>query len=469
MTARTAIQPTQLERGAGQPTQDDRPVFADLLILFLTALAVRVIYSLILYMTMGVPGLSGEDSAGFLKVSAQFAAALKAGTVAGWDWLGPDLTLMPAFTWILAGLHLIAGESAVWCYVLLNDLADAATCLLVVGIAMRFRTRYAFAAGWFYALVPTAIVLAGFVYTDTLFGFFATLSLWMYLRWIDRRKTGSAALFGVALGLATLIRAVIAPWAVFVFVIGGFIALFSPGRRGSSLGQLTVAGLVALLLVSPVLIRNVAKHDAFAMTPQNGVHWLYWVVPFVQQSADGSARETTIAKLRQHPALKDLDQAKNVFAQSAILTSLAMKELQRLGWKNVARTWSIGMAINLGVPAVSIMPPARKLARPSYYGTAGQGTFGKVTTYLEVAVQSIYGWLLILGLGGVVLFRLLQMVGFIACLRAAKGPTLILFAWCLYILLISGPIASPKYRLPLEPALAVFAGAGWVVLRRRKY
>jgi hypothetical protein len=44
---------------------------------------------------------------------------------------------------------------------------------------------------------------------------------------------------------------------------------------------------------------------------------------------------------------------------------------------------------------------------------------------------------------------------------------LLLAGWCLYILVINGPVASPKYRLPMEPTLVVLWGAGYVMLRDR--
>jgi hypothetical protein len=39
-------------------------------------------------------------------------------------------------------------------------------------------------------------------------------------------------------------------------------------------------------------------------------------------------------------------------------------------------------------------------------------------------------------------------------------PLLLFGAWCGFILVLDGPIASPKYRLPMEAPLMVCAGAG---------
>ena len=53
--------------------------------------------------------------------------------------------------------------------------------------------------------------------------------------------------------------------------------------------------------------------------------------------------------------------------------------------------------------------------------------------------------------------------------RGANWAGLLLLAgWVAYILLLNGPVASPKYRLPIEPALAVLTGAGLAAFGRRR-
>jgi len=450
------------------PDQEVRHGDRQLLILFLAAVAVRVAYALVLYSTIGLPGITAEDSAGFLHLSSSFATAVADGTVSGWEWLGPTSSIMPLFLWILAGLHLLAGDDASWLFVMLNCAADAGTALVVVALAGRICSDFARAAGWFYALAPTPIIIAGIVFTDSLFVFLGVLSLWQFLRWVEDRNMASAASFGAALGFAAMVRSIMAPWAVAAFLAAGIIALLSRGKRVGSLGQLVAAGLIALVIVSPVLTRNLAKYDSLAFTSQTGRHLLFWVVPFVEQTATGAAWEANVARLRNIDEVREVEAQDNQFNVSAGLTAYAFKELRRLGLPNIAKTWGVGIAINLTVPAVSVAPPARSLPRPRYYGTVGQGVLGKIRNYVGAVIETLYGQLLILGFAGLLLFRLLQLVGLGTCYQAAKGTTLFLAAWCLYFLLISGPIASPKYRLPLEPVLAVFAGAGWKVIRQRQ-
>jgi hypothetical protein len=66
--------------------------------------------------------------------------------------------------------------------------------------------------------------------------------------------------------------------------------------------------------------------------------------------------------------------------------------------------------------------------------------------------------------------RALQMIGVIALMRHGGHLAVLgLFGlWVAYVLAVDGPIASPKYRLPIEAPLMVLAGAGLSVLRKRR-
>ena len=58
--------------------------------------------------------------------------------------------------------------------------------------------------------------------------------------------------------------------------------------------------------------------------------------------------------------------------------------------------------------------------------------------------------------------RIIQIVGFIELMRDRRHwPALAIFiCWIGFILMASGPIASPKYRLPIECVLSTLTGAG---------
>src|SRR5262249_13811496 len=83
--------------------------------------------------------------------------------------------------------------------------------------------------------------------------------------------------------------------------------------------------------------------------------------------------------------------------------------------------------------------------------------------------NATYTWILLIGIAGVLVARLVQLMGLIVVLhRGGQVAVPCLFGlWVTYVLAVNGPVASPKYRLPIEPPLMVFTGAGLSVMLRR--
>ena len=133
----------------------------------------------------------------------------------------------------------------------------------------------------------------------------------------------------------------------------------------------------------------------------------------------------------------------------------------------VAKAWLTGAAINLAAPAGIASPVVSKLPRIGYYDTKGATTVQKIWNFLFHSDNALFAWIALIGIAGVAAFRLLQLIGALALLRepGAMGPLLLLGMWIGFILIVNGPIGSPKYRLPIEPVLAILTGAGLRSLR----
>ena len=438
--------------------------------LFVVALLLRWGYAVAFYALLGDDGLKGPDSQGYLVMARGFAEAIAAGKVAGWAWFGPDLSHMPLFTWNITLHAMLAGKFAALSFVLFQGVFDAGTCLLVAGIARMVTPRAALPAGYAAAFTPTFLVLSGLVYSDTLFVFFATAGLYAALRWLARPSLGWAAVIGAAIGVAALVRVGIAPWTLALALFLVTVALMRRAPR-AQLGHLVAAVAIVAACLAPILARNVALHGAWSLTPQGGNHLAYWIYPLVREFADGTPRETTKKEndariaARFGPMPSD-----NPFADSARYSAYAQEELSKLGFGAVARAWVYGAAINLASPAVVHVPPVSALSRRGFYDTPGAHFWAKLQAFLFGSGSTLYSWLLMLGILGLAAFRLVQIVGVFALMRrgANVAGLLLLAGWCLYILALNGPIASPKYRLPLEPALAILTGAGLAAFVRRR-
>jgi 4-amino-4-deoxy-L-arabinose transferase-like glycosyltransferase len=438
--------------------------------IFFAALAIRWVYALGIFASMGEAGLTGteySDSHRYLGEAHSFAAAILANAVHGWDWLGPSLVTMPLFTWLMTLHVLLFGASGPLAYVLTQGVLDAGTCLLVYGLARELNARYTFRAAIAAVINPPQIILSGLVYTDTPFAFCVALFLFAAVRWLRAPTARWAILLGLGLGAAALIRILVAPWAAILLLFLLFAAAFGHRLSSRAIPQLAGAAAIVGLCLAPVLGRNVAQYDSWALTPQAGVHLARWVVPLVQEARNGTPWARGQAEMEERVRERFGPPAANPFEESRRYNEIGREELGKLGTAAMAKAWIFGAAINLGAPAIILSPPIAQLPRTGFYDTVGSTLLAKVGNFLFRSDNAFYAWALLLGIAGVAIVRAIQLCGFIGILRGGgQWPSMLLLAgWFVYVLAINGPIASPKYRLPLEPLLCVLTGAGFCLLR----
>jgi 4-amino-4-deoxy-L-arabinose transferase-like glycosyltransferase len=448
-----------------------RSALQTLISVFVLAIITRWLYAATLYATMGENGLMSGDSFGYLNNAQAMAAQALAGTLHGWDWLGPDVAVLPLYPWLLM-LNVIAfGPFATVATVFLQGVIDAGTCLLVSRIAGSIDARLAMPAAVAAALNPTMIVLSAFIYNDTVFVFFVTLVCYGAVRWMQEPSWHWALLIGIALALAALDRILIGPFIPVLIALLLGRQLFGAGVRMAHLRQLATVVAIFCLSVAPVLVRNVSLYGAWSLTPQGGSHLALWIGPLVREAKDGTPWTQGSAEAQARTTARFGDMTSNPFVNSRHYVEIGREELAELGLAAIIKTWAIGAAINLASPALIIAPPIANLPRTGFYQTEGKTVFDKIYNFLFHFDNAIYGWFLLIGIAGVALFRIVQAIGFLGLVRDANTwPTLILMAlWIGFILAANGPIASPKYRLPIEPVLCVVTAAGVRLLRPLRY
>lgn len=439
------------------PAQSSRLLW----LVFAVALGLRVAYVLGLYLGIGPEALTADDSIAY---SSGAGLILDQGATA-WQ-----ADLMPLYMMFLAAHYAIQGTVDPLFPVLTQCALDALTAVMAGLIAGRLNRKLALPAGLFAALCPSLIVTAGIIYTDSLFLFFATAALLGAQRWLQRPAWSWAAVLGLSLGLALLTRVMVAPWALALLVALPLGALLL--HRFDWRAPLHM-GLVALLcaaLQTPVLVRNASEFGSIGLTAQGGSHALYWIVPLVRESVDGTPQETSVVDLKGRFEASEAAAETNPFRRSNAMSALALDELGRLGIGAIAKSWAIGAAINLGAPAVILSPPVASLPRTGFYDTPGAGKGEKIVNFLFANDNAAYAWILLVSLVGLALARLVQLGGVVSLARRRRETRvalLLLLGWVAFILLINGPIASAKYRLPIEPAMAVFFAQGLRVFVER--
>ncbi len=437
--------------------------------ILVAALVLRTGYSLVLYWNFGDDGLIGLDSIDYLRSSREFATAMSNGAVSGWQLLGPNLHMMPLFTWLLAVCFAVGGAAGPLMYVIVQGGLDTATCLIVYHIAGHFDRRFAIPAIVAAAVNPTQIVLAGLVYSDTPFVFFAALSLFASLRWLKSPSLANAVLLGVGLSAAALFRILIVPWAGLSIVFLALAILWQDRSQFRRIARLAVPALIVAICIGPIMARNYTQYGAFALTPQSGMHLTRWVVPLVKEAADGSPWEQTYLLMEKRTEARFGPLTGNPFENSRRYVEIGNEAMLELGLRPALKGWSYGAAINVAAPALLISPPVAQLPRTGFFSTPGRDMPEKIFNFVFRSDNARYAQLLLIGLAGVFLVRLIQVAGVIAVLQTRHFAALFFCAtWIAYVLLINGPVASPKYRLPLEPLFDVLTGAGIAAIIGRK-
>ncbi len=440
--------------------------------IFLGALAIRWIYSLALYLSMGEPGLMGPDSNAYVMVARNFAAGIEGGTISGWAWLGTHPIVMPMFNWFI-GLHawLTPGLFPLN-YVLTQGLTDAGTCALIFGAARAIDRDIAIPAGMLAALNPTQIVMSGLVYADTTFVFFIALSFFGVARWVKSQSLADAAWIAIGLAGAAGFRVLIVPWIAVLLALLAIAAILRSGISRRLIGSLALILVIPTLSVGLVGLKHYGQYGHWVLTTQSGIHLSGWVVPLVKEGKDRTPWATTFDEMERRTRARFGPLPENAVEQSRQYTEIGREALAELGPVAIAKAWAMGAAINMGAPAIILSPPVIKIPRTGFYATPGDTTAGKVFNFMFRSESVIYTWALLTGAIGVGVMRLMQLGGAVRLLRQGHLVLVAIFViWISYILTVNGPVASPKYRLPLEPVLMILAGAGFVSVRetlRRK-
>lgn len=364
---------------------------------------------------------------------------------------------MPLYPLLLGGVQALFGDHP-WTAALLQTIFDAGTCVLIAALGGLISRKVGLLAGLLAAFSATLIVISTQLLTDSVCLFFFTACLYAGARYMREPNARLAFVAGLAGGVSLLVRP--APALLFVVAVPAFlIASLLHGRR--LLAGLIAAGLFAAgvaLPVAPVISRNVAFYGAWNLESQNGEHLAFWVVPLVTERAYGTPFEQTADRLRAEYAAKlaanGLSEASNPFRLDDVKIEVARAAMAQLPLKAYAEAWIEGMVVNLAVPAIIVDPRVRQLPKPSFYNTPGQSLAAKARNYI-FADPGLYQGLLALGVISMLPFLVLQGIGLVLLFRANVWMAICAVGVLAYFLLVNGPIATPKYRLPMEPVLIV--------------
>jgi hypothetical protein len=417
---------------------------------FVLALAIRLIN---LALLRGDDAFFAEaDALGYWALGAALA---KPNSL--WPTLWSVTDRMPLYPLLLAGIYKTVGDVP-RAVALAQTVIDAGTCTLIAALGALVSPLVGLIAGTLAALSLTLIVFSTQILTDTVFLFFFTAMLLAGAHFLLRPSMGLALLAGIAGGLALATRPAVA--ALLVAAVPLVFAVSIKNRRGLglALAAATSFAIAATAPVAPLILRNVIDYRSFSLTSQTGAHLAYWIVPLVKQRADGTPYQATVdrieARYRQRLENRGANAEANPFRIAELKREVAREEMKQLPLKAYALAWLEGMIVNLAAPVLIADPRVRALPRPSFYNTPGGSLWEKARVYL-FADPGLYQLLLIIGLLAVLPFLALEAIGFVMLARTLPWAAALAAGVIAYFLLVNGPVASAKYRVPMEPVLIV--------------
>jgi 4-amino-4-deoxy-L-arabinose transferase-like glycosyltransferase len=415
------------------------------IVTFLFAAAVRVIYVATL---RGDASFFAEADTGlYWSLSEHLRDALTA------------TDRMPLYPLFLAACRALFG-AVPRAVAFLQALLDAGTCAMITRLALFVSPPAGIAAGILSACSATLIVYSAQMLTDTLTLFFLTAAFLATALFLQRPWLAMAAAAGLAAGLALAAR----PAVAFLLPAMAGLILVRTIRidfRRPVIGAALFC-VVAAVPVAPTVVRNYFYFDRFALTSQSGVHLALWIAPMLRQRQDGTPYEASVNRMNAafDDALKRAPDAfRDPFQQSSLYTQLARAELSAISPLTLTEAWIEGAATNLFAPAALGDPRVRSMEKPSFFATPGQSMLERAVHYFRSSPLA-FTIVMIAGVAGSFLSIALSAIGFALLCRDRAGWAALAAAPIVYFLVLTGPVISAKYRMPMEPSLIVLAGIG---------
>ncbi len=382
----------------------------------------------------------------------------------------PDAQRTPVYPLFIALLYCLFGEQNL-AIAAVQALLGAMTAGLTYLLARHLvGERGAFIGGLCLALSLGPIVYTAYILTEilsTLLLVSMTLALVLYLQ-----KARLAWLVGCGLlaGLAILCRPITLGYPLLCALLLG-LAHRGEWRRVlvAALALLGTAGLT----IAPWVVRNVRVVGLPTVSTINDVNLFLYDAVALKADLEGVAQESMRTELMQR--------AQDILAQQGQGQDVVARDRLYRKWGReiiLAHPWRY-LYIHVKSDVNGLFPNVTEFLELAGVTRGAKGTLSVLNQYgLWAAVRHYFGpqsWLLCILLPFIALLALVYggvLAGAVALVRRRAWIALaVLSTPVMYFLLIPGPAAHPRFRVPVEPYICSLAGVGlaaaWTEIRQR--
>lgn len=414
-----------------------------------------------------LPGFAAGAHERFLRPDSVFYMHAARELAAGRSY--PGSVRAPGFSAVAAVL--LKGTGDPFAVSLFFSVAGGLAAVLVYCAGKTFADRETgLTAEAFYALNLTGIVNAPMLLSDTFFGIFTALQLWLFVLFLKNRRPVFFALTMLTAALGTLIRPINLVWFLPALTLL-FCTPDVPRRRRFLSGAVSL--LLFFAVITPWMARNARRGAGFcidvntgAMLHQNGAMLLAEVngSDFEREKAVMLERLDRLFQDRQH--FPD-EKSKGEYRKKEYLRLIGRHPLiwlkQQFQWKILLPDAPTGFEL-LGLT---------KFDRGTMAVLARDGLFAAVDHYFD---GKLYLPLLFLPFLAVVALMYaacaFQLCRDVLTVKKNWGELLLFLAFAEYYLFLPGAITAPRYQIPALPMISILAAEGLLaaldLLRKRR-
>ena len=358
---------------------------------------------------------------------------------------GETMFRLPGYPLFLAGIWWLFGMR-LWVVQLIQSLIAGCTCLLTYHIGKRYFCQLVgVLAGLAFALWPLDWVVCARYMTEPLYVFLVVLSLVMVLRLAASPGLGLAAVLGLMLGAASLVRQVHVLFAVALLITVPLLPL-ARGRRLGAFAKLALSTLVAAAVMAPWVLRGWRLTGSVIFPSTGGGFNLYSTVCFsgldgYTGDLRGVVRTQLAPQMARTLARHDIRENSRDYSSSYWLTFNSIEDEVRAD--HVLRR--VAMAEIRADPWRFLRTVLGNVAGFWFRGLAVKMTW--VSRLLFVPLLVLVG------------------IGLLTSIRSKQNVTWLLLLGIVYFNLVcAGTITFVRYTLPAMPAVSLLGARGLIAV-----
>ncbi len=361
----------------------------------------------------------------------------------------------PGYPALIALVQAIFGEH-VGFVILVQVLLTLLTAWLVFESARRLGgERAGIAATWLYALSPNVLFWAATIMSETFFAFWLALALALVIEGLVRKSRGWSAAGGLALGVAVLTRPIglylVPLWAVGVLLAGW--------RSDDGRWRWANVAAVVLAAMAPILAwqtRNLLVHDSFRLTASFQTVFIDYTAASALGDALGITRDEAAAQLRLSP---------DAFGAALDAVRQYPGNLARVALQGIART-ALGTEAGTWLRVMSGASYQSSGLLESLLRGDWKGAAEGLRLRMQAGGDRLGTGLLAWGMLYSVAVYLLSLLGLARLHRMQPAGLRWMYAIVLlsvlYLIVMPLTIGDARFRVPVEPFLALLGGMALV-------